>query len=69
VDEPLIERWLSVPVHLAEIASLRGAVDPDAIRRETPQRMGRVRELAQRSFLEFLGHFGELEARNPHPHR
>jgi len=69
VDEPLIERWLSVPVHLEELASLGRAVDPDAIRRETALRMQRVRALAEKSFLRFLEHFGELERRESHPHR
>jgi len=35
VDEPLIRRWLQVPIHRREIESLNGKVDPERIRHET----------------------------------
>src|SRR6185369_16369861 len=53
VDEPLIERWLTVPIHRAEIEALDGAIDPEEIRRETPLRIARARELSDRTFGEW----------------
>jgi GMP synthase (glutamine-hydrolysing) len=58
VDEPLIERWLSVPVHRAEIEALSGAIDPEEIRRETRVRITRARELSDRTFGEWVRLFG-----------
>jgi GMP synthase (glutamine-hydrolysing) len=69
VDEHLIERWLTVPVHRAEIASLNGKVDPDAIRRETRERIARLKQLSDRTFREFIQHFGPATRRPRHPHR
>jgi GMP synthase (glutamine-hydrolysing) len=59
VDEPLIERWLNVPIHVAELEALGGQIDPDVIRRETPRNIGRLYELSERAFggfIEVLGH-------------
>jgi GMP synthase (glutamine-hydrolysing) len=69
VDERLIERWLGVPVHLAEIAELDGKVDPDAIRRETQERVGRLKQLSDRTFREFVLKLGATQQRPEHPHR
>ena len=58
VDERLIKRWLEVPIHLEELAQLEGRIDPERIREETPQYIGRTKELAERSFggfIEILG--------------
>jgi GMP synthase (glutamine-hydrolysing) len=57
VDEHLIERWLRVPVHQEQLRKLRGKIDPDAIRRETPQRIERTRQLSQRVFRAFIDKF------------
>ncbi len=69
VDEPLIERWLSVPVHVAELAELAGRVDPDTIRQETRRHIARLRTLADRTFAGFAELLlGASRRRSAHPH-
>ena len=68
VDQDLIERWLSVPVHLAELAELVGRVDPDRIRRETAAHIGRLRRLSDRTFSRFAERIGAVRRRPGHPH-
>ncbi|MGH7769210.1 MAG: glutamine amidotransferase-related protein [Candidatus Binatia bacterium] len=58
VDEPMIERWLTVPTHVKEIESLGGKIDPQTIRRETPGYIQRLKELSDRTFGEFINLFG-----------
>jgi GMP synthase (glutamine-hydrolysing) len=66
VDEPMIERWLQVPGHVAELAALQGKIDPKQILRETPQYIGRLKELSRLTFGEFLKTFGfEKKYRTP----
>ena len=54
VDEPMIERWLNVPHHVAEIEDTAGRIDPEVIRRETPRHIGRLKTLSERVFGEFV---------------
>lgn len=54
VDAPLIERWLSIPIHQAEIDAERGAIVPDDIRAETHTRIDEARALADRTFGQWL---------------
>ena len=68
VDPDLIERWLSVPVHRAELAELEGRVDPDRIRRETAAHIGRLRQLSDRTFSLFAERIGAGPRRSEHPH-
>jgi len=66
VDEPMIERWLQVPRHIAELDALKGKIDPQQILRETPQYIGRLKELSRLTFAEFLKTFGfEKKYRTP----
>jgi len=53
-DEPMIDRWLQVPHHVAEISSTDGRIDPETIRRETPRHIGRLKTLSERVFGEFV---------------
>lgn len=69
VDEPMIHRWLQVPVHREEIERLNGKVDPDRIRHETPSYLGRLKELSERTFGEFLALFGPRRKRIALPSR
>ncbi len=68
VDAALIERWLSVPVHLAEIEELGGTIDPNSIRAETRERIAEAMRLSDRTFSEFVRHFGRCRKRLAHPH-
>jgi GMP synthase (glutamine-hydrolysing) len=58
VDEPMIRRWLKVPENRKEIASLHGDIDPDQIHVQTSRHIGRLHELSDRVFGEFIGLFG-----------
>jgi GMP synthase (glutamine-hydrolysing) len=53
VDEPMIDRWLRAPANQADLAAADG-VDPDAIRRETRQRIDRQLELGRQAFGSFV---------------
>ena len=71
VDEPLIERWLTVPIHRAELEALRGEIDPDIIRRETPEYISRAKQLSDAvftSFIEMLEQPVYRRAHKRHPH-
>jgi GMP synthase (glutamine-hydrolysing) len=57
VDEPLIERWLTVPEHCAELAEGRGRIDPEVIRRETTLYIHRSRCLSDQVFGRFIDLF------------
>lgn len=66
VDEPMIERWLKVPGHMEELAALKGKIDPQKILRETPQYIGRLKELSRLAFSEFIKTLGfEKKYRTP----
>ncbi|MDJ0848440.1 MAG: gamma-glutamyl-gamma-aminobutyrate hydrolase family protein [Myxococcota bacterium] len=67
-DRPMIERWLGVPAHREEIEGLDGRVDPEAIRRETPERMPRIEQLSDRTFEAFVALLGRTRRRPDHPH-
>lgn len=63
VDERLIERWLTVPIHKAEIASTQGAISVATIREMTPGCMRKLRHLSESTFRRFIEFFG-LNERN-----
>ena len=69
VDEPMIERWLRVPVMRREIEALKGKTGPDTLRCETPIYINRLRELSDRTFTEFIKLFGNWEKRQRLPSR
>ena len=54
VDERLIDRWLTVPVHVEELVQLHGAISPDRIKLETRDYIRRLRRLSDRTFGAFL---------------
>ncbi len=58
VDQPLIERWLNVPVHREELADLRGQIDPDVIRSETQIHIAESYALGEAVFGRFIDLFG-----------
>ncbi len=69
VDEPMIERWLRVPVMKREIEALKGKIGPGTIRCETPIYIDQLRELSDRTFTEFIKLFGNWERRQRLPSR
>jgi GMP synthase (glutamine-hydrolysing) len=58
VDEPLIKRWLQVPVHVRELETVRGWIDPAVIEQETPRYIGRSSQLSDSVFGSLLELFG-----------
>ena len=54
VDEPLVRRWLTVPIHVRELALLEGEIDPRVIETETPHYIDRLKELSDLTFREFI---------------
>ena len=69
VDEPMIERWLKVPVMKREIEALRGKIDLETIRRETVVYIDQLRKLSDQTFTEFIKLFGDWERRRRLPSR
>jgi GMP synthase (glutamine-hydrolysing) len=63
VDERMIERWLNVPMHKKEIESLKGKIDPQVIRHETKLYIGRLKQLSDKTFGEFIKLFGVQKKR------
>jgi GMP synthase (glutamine-hydrolysing) len=58
VDEPMIMRWLKVPENRREIQSLHSDIDPDHIHAETVHHIGRLHQLSDHVFGEFINLFG-----------
>jgi len=54
IDALTIDTWLNVLENRREIANLNGTIDPKIIREETPLRIGRLTELSERVFGEFI---------------
>jgi len=47
VTEAMIRAWMQTPANKAELSSLRGMIDPLAIRRQSPQHITRLHELSR----------------------
>ncbi len=58
VDAPMIERWITVPVHLEQIRSLNGQIEPERILADTPSLIGRLEQLSAWTFGEFISLVG-----------
>ena len=69
VDEPMISRWLEVPHHVREIAALDGKIDPERIREQTPARIGRLKQLSESVFSEFVTLVGKKKRLQALPSR
>ena len=63
VDEPMVERWLRIPANKKEMRELKGKIDPDRIREETPTYVPRLKELSDKAFAEFIGLFNFTKKR------
>ena len=46
VTEPIVRAWMQTPINRAELASLKGQIDPLTIRRQSRQHVSRLQELA-----------------------
>lgn len=55
VTEAIIRAWMRTPVNKAELAALRGTIDPMTIRRQSPAHVGRLYELAHHVITRFSG--------------
>jgi len=61
VDEPLINRWLKVPLHVEEINSLNGKVVIETIQKETHKNIDNTLALSESVFSEFIKLFGKIK--------
>jgi len=69
VDERLIDRWLRVPGHQAEIEALGGQIDPDIVREQTTHNIERSKRLADAVFTSFVELIGLPRRRHLLPSR
>ncbi len=69
VDAPMVHRWLQVPHHVQEIEALGGAIDPEQIRRETSQYIGKSMALSAQSFGAFVTLLGSKQRSQRLPSR
>ena len=53
VTEPIVRAWMQTPANKAELASLKGAVDPMTIRRQAAAHAGRLAELSRSAASAF----------------
>ncbi|MDZ4224950.1 MAG: gamma-glutamyl-gamma-aminobutyrate hydrolase family protein, partial [bacterium] len=58
VDEPMIQRWLTVGVNKQELDDSKGVFSADLIGKETGQHIGRLKSLGTQSFNAFIDLFG-----------
>ena len=56
-DLDSIERWLSVPIHLEELASVTAYIDPEQIRVDTRKYLQHSLELSNKVFIKFIDLF------------
>ena len=63
VTETIVRAWMRTPVNQAELKSLRGIIDPMAIRRQSPQHVARLQELARQVAGTFAA---QIVSRRPH---
>jgi GMP synthase (glutamine-hydrolysing) len=69
VDAALIERWLEIPAHVAEIGACGGRVCSADIRFGIAKHAPRLAEISDQTFANFIALFGDLRRRNRGPHR
>ena len=69
VDKQMIERWLVNPENKKELEELKGEIDPDVIRKETPEYINQLIMLSNKTFTKFLGLFGNIVKREVLPSR
>ena len=62
----MIRAWLLKPANRAEIAKLRGVIDPMTIKRQSPQHVHRLNELARQVATAFCA---LLTSSTVHPRR
>ncbi len=61
VDEPMIQRWLVAPTNQKELEQLKGIIDPDQIRMDTPSYIDDLMSLSDKTFGEFINLFERKE--------
>ena len=61
VDEPMINRWLVTPGNVEELEELKGKIDPDKIRNDTPNYIERLEQLSDKVFKGFINLFGDKQ--------
>ncbi len=54
VDEALIHRWLTTPIHVEELKKLKGIIEPDEIKKKTITYIENSKALSKKVFGEFI---------------
>ncbi len=57
VDEPLIERWLTVPVNVAELSTVTDYIDPEAIKNDIQTHLPRMHALSHKVVGKWIEQF------------
>lgn len=60
VNTQMISEWLGVSENKTEVDSLKGSIDPDSIKNQTPRFIDRLAKLAESVFNEFCGLIREI---------
>ena len=69
VDQPLIERWLTVPGNQAVLTAEQGRIEPDAIREQTRGAIAALEVLSRKTFLRWIDRFEIQPRKTPLPSR
>lgn len=69
VDHPMIKRWLKMPDNKKEIEETNGIIDPELIRKETPEYINRLHILSNSTFMKFIELFGSVYKKEVLPSR
>lgn len=69
VDKQMIDRWLTIPGNVEELKELKGQIDPEIIRTDTPKYIKRLKDLSDRTFGGFINLFDNLEKYHVLPSR
>ena len=69
MTEPMIRAWLQQPANRAELATMKGVIDPMAIRQQSRQHLPRLQALAVHVAEVFAGCVAGAGLRGPRPAR
>lgn len=69
VDKDMINRWLVTPGNKKELESLKGIIDPEVIRKETPDYIEDLMKLSDNTFSRFIELFGNIKKKEFLPSR
>ena len=69
VDQPLVERWLTVPANQPVLAAEHGRIEPDVIRAQTRTSIADLEALSRATFSRWIDRFEISPRKTPLPSR